>query len=77
MFFTTFTVFGKKEFFFLLNFIFHRDVVLALANLTDESDKNAFLFFGHAAIIEEGQSIFNCQSVLSRMGAYDYSFLYP
>lgn len=64
MFFTALAIFRKDEFFFLLHFIFHRDVVLAFTDLTDKSNKNAFFFFGHAAIIEEEETIFNSQSVL-------------
>lgn len=51
MFFTALAIFRKDEFFFLLHFIFHRDVVLAFTDLTDKSNKNAFFFFGHVGII--------------------------
>lgn len=51
--FAAFAVFPEKKFFFGVLFIFYRDIVLAFANLTNESYSDAFFFFGHEGIIDD------------------------
>jgi hypothetical protein len=45
-----FAVFGHDELFFDIELVFTRDIVLALAGLTNESDQNALFFLSHNEI---------------------------
>lgn len=44
---TALAVFFEQQLFFLVEFVFSGDIVLALTDRTNQSDKDALFFFGH------------------------------
>lgn len=51
VFFAALAILLQKQFFFGLEFVFDRNVILALAYLTDERELDALFFLGHGGII--------------------------
>ena len=49
--FAPFTEFLQDDLFFVLDFVFGSNIVLGLADCTNQSDFDSVIFFGHGGII--------------------------